>query len=160
MDSATFGVKPGEHIPGEVIHTYLKAYTAKFGITDLIRLQTNVLVAEHQDTENGGWVLTVADSKQEVTKVFARRLIIATGLTSDAFLPHFDGQETFGGRIFHGKDFKQNRDTLQTAKSVTVLSAGKFAWDAVYAYAMAGVKVNWVIRCMCFSAAFDDSNLV
>ncbi|KAL6405905.1 hypothetical protein AUP68_10789 [Ilyonectria robusta] len=91
MDSATFNIKPGEHIPGGVINAYLKAYAAKFGINDLIRVKTKVFVAEHQDTAEGGWVLTVAGSKKEENKVCARRLIIATGLTSDAFLPHFEG---------------------------------------------------------------------
>jgi cation diffusion facilitator CzcD-associated flavoprotein CzcO len=159
MDSTTFKMKPGQAIPGEVINTYLKAYAANFKITDLIRFRTNVLVAEHQDTAEGGWMLTVANSKQEETKVFARRLIIATGLTSEAFLPHFDGQETFGGNIFHSKHFQQNSDTLQTAKSVTVFGGSKFAWDAVYAYATAGVKVDWVIRCKCYHAAPEDSIL-
>lgn len=148
MDSATFGVEHNEHIPGEVVNAYLKAYAVKFGIVELIRFQTKVIVAEHQETAEGGWILTVANSKQEESKVFARRLILATGLTSDAFLPRFEGQETFGGRIFHSKDFLQNNDTLETTKSVTVFGATKFAWDAVYAYAMAGVTVNWVIRCM------------
>ncbi|EEH33191.2 hypothetical protein PAAG_04244 [Paracoccidioides lutzii Pb01] len=73
-------------------------------------------------------------------------LILATGLTSEAFLPHFDGQETFGGPIFHIKDFPQNKATLGTAKSVTILGATKSAWDAAYAYSTAGVKVNWIIR--------------
>ncbi|PGH32257.1 hypothetical protein GX50_04922 [[Emmonsia] crescens] len=146
MDTATFGIKSGEHIPGQVINAYLKAYAAKFGIADLVRLQTKVIVAEHQDTVAGGWILTVTNSKQEESKVFVRRLILATGMTSEAFLPHFDGQETFGGPIFHNKHFMLNRDTLKTAKSVTILGATKSAWDAAYAYAMAGVKVNWVIR--------------
>ncbi|KAL6359944.1 hypothetical protein LRP88_05640 [Fusarium phalaenopsidis] len=145
MDSATFNIQPGEHIPGGVINAYLKAYAVKFGIIDLIRVKTKVLVAEHQDTAEGGWVLTVAGSKEE-TKVYTRRLIIATGLTSEAFLPHFDGQEVFGGKIFHGKYFLQNKDTIQAGKSVTVFGGTKFAWDAVYAYVTAGVKVNWVIR--------------
>lgn len=147
MDSATFGVNPGEHIPGEVINTYLKAYAEKFGIARLVRLESKVVVAEHQDTDEGGWILTVAHPDQDRTKLYARRLIIASGLTSEAFLPHFSGQETFGGRIFHGKHFLQNSDTLKTAKSVTIFGGTKFAWDAVYSYATAGVKVNWVIRC-------------
>lgn len=149
MDSARFGVKAGEHIPGEVINTYLKAYATNFGIDSRIRLNTKVVTAEHQDTAEGGWILTIAAGPGATeTKVFARRLIVATGLTSEPFLPHFAGQETFGGRIFHSKQFKQNKDTLQTAKSVTVFGATKFGWDAVYAYATAGVKVDWVIRCM------------
>ncbi|KAL2677357.1 hypothetical protein Neosp_011126 [[Neocosmospora] mangrovei] len=155
MDSATFNINPGEHIPGGTINAYLNAYAAKFGINDLIRVKTKVLVAEHQDTAEGGWVLTVAGSNEEETKVYARRLIIATGLTSEAFLPHFDGQEVFGGKIFHGKDFLQNKDTIQAGKSVTVFGGSKFAWDAVYAYVTAGVKVNWVIRYIRFLTWFS-----
>ncbi|KAI1378024.1 FAD/NAD(P)-binding domain-containing protein [Hypoxylon crocopeplum] len=146
MSSHDFGVKIGEHITGEAINAYLKAYAANFGIGDLIRLESKVLVAEHQDTSEGGWILTVATSERDESQIYTRRLIIATGLTSEAFLPHFEGQETFGGRVFHGKDFQPNSDTLKTAKAVTVFGATKFAWDAVYAYATAGVKVNWVIR--------------
>lgn len=153
MDTATFGVKTDEHVPGEVINIYLKAYATKFALADKIRFWTKVVVAEHQDTAEGGWVLTVVDSEQHESKVFARRLIIASGLTSEAFLPHFEGQEAFGGKIFHSKDFEANSDTLQKAKSVTVFGATKFSWDAVYAYATAGVEVNWVIRCKCLPAA-------
>ncbi|ROT39960.1 FAD/NAD(P)-binding domain-containing protein [Sodiomyces alkalinus F11] len=148
MDPDTFDIKPGQHLPGHTINKYLKAYAAEFGISNLIRLNTKVTVAEHQEeTAEGGWVLTVVsgDPAKE-TKVFARRLIVATGLTSEAFLPHFEGQETFGGRIFHGKHFLQNKDTIEPGKTVAVFGGTKFAFDAVYAYASAGVKVNWVIR--------------
>ncbi|KAL2176643.1 uncharacterized protein P884DRAFT_245163 [Thermothelomyces heterothallicus CBS 202.75] len=153
MSTARFKVPVGSHIPGEVIHEYLKAYAAEFGIADHIRLRTRVLSAEHVDEAGGGWILTVAstgtgddDQGQQQTRVKARRLIVATGLTSEAFLPHFDGQETFGGRVFHGKHFQQNRDTLKTAKSAVVLGGTKFAWDAAYAYATAGVETHMVIR--------------
>ncbi|KAI1499254.1 hypothetical protein F5X99DRAFT_291353 [Biscogniauxia marginata] len=145
MSSDKFDVKTDQHIPGNVVNAYLKAYATHFGIAGFIRLGTKVLSAEHQDTAEGGWILTVAAPGHE-EKVFAQRLVIATGLTSEAFLPHFDGQETFGGRVFHSKQFLQNRDTLETARSVTVFGGSKFAWDAAYTYATAGVKVNWVIR--------------
>lgn len=147
MDTATFGVEPGQHIPGLVANKYLKAYADEFGIADRIRLQTKVQSAEHHD-KTGGWTLTVEDAGGTKTSVMVRRLIIATGLTSDPFLPHFEGQEIYGGKIFHGKYFKQNSDTLHTAKNVTVFGGTKFAWDAVYAYSTAGVAVDWVIRCM------------
>ncbi|KAM4060961.1 flavin-binding monooxygenase-like domain-containing protein [Hirsutella rhossiliensis] len=146
MDCDRFQIKNGEHIPGEVVNAYLKAYAVKFGIHECIRLRTRVTVAEHQLTAGGGWILTTVDIRGEERKVFARRLIIATGLTSEPFIPHMNGQETFGGRIFHGKDFLQNRDTLETAKAITIVGASKFSWDAVYSYAKAGVQVNWVIR--------------
>ncbi|KAI1817240.1 FAD/NAD(P)-binding domain-containing protein [Poronia punctata] len=149
MSPDKFGVKPGQHIPAETIHRYLKAYAEHNNIDQLIHLNTKVVTAEHQDVGTGGWVLTLANSDQaqgETRKVFAHRLILATGLTSEPLLPRFEGHEVFGGRIFHTKYFKQNSDTLDTAKAVTVFGASKSSWDAVYAYATSGVKVNWVIR--------------
>ncbi|KAK7966921.1 uncharacterized protein PG986_001198 [Apiospora aurea] len=145
MDTATFGVEPGQHIPALVVNKYLRAYAEEFGIADHIRLQTKVRSAEHHD-ETGGWTLSVEGPDGDNTRVKARKLIIATGLTSDPFLPHFEGQESYGGKIFHGKYFKQNRETLHNAKNVTVFGGTKFGWDAVYAYATAGVSVDWVIR--------------
>ncbi|KAL2163468.1 hypothetical protein VTH06DRAFT_5526 [Thermothelomyces fergusii] len=164
MSSARFKVPVGSHIPGDALHEYFKAYAAEFGIAEHIRLRTRVLSAEHVDDAEGGWILTVASTgtddddqgqqqeqeqqqqQQQQTRVKARRLILATGLTSEAFLPQFDGQETFGGRVFHGKHFRQNRDTLKTARSVVVFGGTKFAWDAAYAYATAGVETHMVIR--------------
>jgi cation diffusion facilitator CzcD-associated flavoprotein CzcO len=147
MSSDIFPVSTGRHITGDAVYQYLDAYAERFGLKPLLRLETKVISATHQDTQEGGWHLVIANSKEEESKVFARRLIIATGVTSEAWLPHFDGQESFGGRIFHGKYFQQNKDTLQSARTVTVLGGGKFAWDAVYAYATAGVNINWIIRC-------------
>jgi cation diffusion facilitator CzcD-associated flavoprotein CzcO len=67
-------------------------------------------------------------------------------MTSQPFLPHFEGQEHFGAPIFHIRDFPKEANTLDTAKTVTVLGGTKSAWDAVYAYGIKGIKVNWVIR--------------
>jgi cation diffusion facilitator CzcD-associated flavoprotein CzcO len=151
MSPDKFDVKVGEHIKGESINAYFKAYAKQFGLDELVHLNTKVVSAEHQDTAEGGWILTVSPKNQDEKKVFARRLIFATGLTSELFLPHFEGQEDFGGAIFHGKHFQQNADTLKTAKAVTIFGGTKFAWDAAYTYATAGVKVHWVIRCMCYA---------
>ncbi|KAI8254153.1 FAD-dependent monooxygenase DEP4 [Colletotrichum sp. SAR11_239] len=145
MNPETFGVLPGQHIPGKVLHDYLTKYAQTFGIFDKIRFQHKILSAEHQDT--GGWVLTVLNGEEgKEFQVLAKKLVVATGLTSQAFLPDFEGQETFGVPIFHGKDFLQHADTLKTSKRVTVFGGTKSAWDAVYAYASKGIAVNWVIR--------------
>ncbi|KAI0186285.1 hypothetical protein EV127DRAFT_439365 [Xylaria flabelliformis] len=149
MSSDRFDVKPGQHIKGTAINSYLNAYAEHTGIADLVRFNHKVLSAEHRDTHDGGWILTIAAPGKGEKKALARHLIFATGMTSQAFLPHFDGQEDFedaGGRIFHGKYFKENSDTLKTARAVTIFGATKSGWDAVYAYASAGVKVNWVVR--------------
>ncbi|CAI6092769.1 unnamed protein product [Clonostachys chloroleuca] len=147
MTAEKFGVKVNEHLPGSKIHAYLQAYADHFGISHLIRFNSKVTVAEHMDEDEGGWQLTIRNvrSNQEA-HILTRGLIVATGITSEAFLPHFDGQETFRGEVFHGKDFPQHKATLEKGQTVTVFGATKFAWDAVYAYATAGVNVHWVVR--------------
>ncbi|KAI0435282.1 hypothetical protein F5Y09DRAFT_293530 [Xylaria sp. FL1042] len=148
MTSDRFDVKQGQHISGYAINTYLKTYAQEFGISELVRLQTVVLTAEHQDTEEGGWILTVTSSGLDTpVQIYARHLIVATGILSEPVLPYFKGQSTFGGRIFHTKDFPQIVSKgLGGVKAVTIFGSGKSSWDSVYHYATAGVKVNWVIR--------------
>ena len=154
MEPSRFDIKPGQHIPGNVVHAYHEAYAKHFGFFDLIRFTTKVVSAEHQP--DGGWILTVQggfdvlrpEKPLPEDKIFTRRLVVATGLTSDPFLPHLDGQETFEAPLFHAKDFLQHADTVDPAKTrrATVFGGTKFAWDAAYAYATNGVQVDWVIR--------------
>ncbi|KAK2604768.1 hypothetical protein N8I77_007668 [Diaporthe amygdali] len=138
-----FGIESGQHIPGHIIHEYLSRYAEKFEIASKIRLQHKVISAEHRD--EGGWTM-VAEAESRIIKITAARLVVATGLSSEEFLPRFDGEETFTSPIFHSKYFPKYANTLDTAKSVTVLGGTKSAWDCVYAYASKGVQVNWVIR--------------
>ncbi|KAH8195577.1 hypothetical protein TruAng_010259 [Truncatella angustata] len=150
MKTEVFGVKPGEHIPGAAVHDYLMQYAEKFDIIDHIHYQSRVEVAEHQ--ENGGWVLKVLTHGEDTnsrryTEIRARKLVVATGLTSDPFLPDIDGQESFGAPVFHNSKLQQHADIPDDSKRrVTVFGATKSGWDAVYAYATRGVKVDWVIR--------------
>ncbi|KAH7241952.1 hypothetical protein BKA59DRAFT_401692 [Fusarium tricinctum] len=145
MDTETFGTKLGEHIPGEVVHRYLNMYAQHFGIYDKMRFKHKVEIAEHQD--DGGWILTVSNTKAgKVVMIKARKLVLATGVTSEPFLPHFEGQEGFGVPLFHGKDLLRHEDIYKTAKSVTVFGGTKLAWDAIYNYATNGIQVDWVIR--------------
>jgi cation diffusion facilitator CzcD-associated flavoprotein CzcO len=142
MDEATWGVKPGQHIPSDVVHNYLTAYTKKFGVLPCIRFNCKVEIVERGEKE--GWMLSLDESWS--TRILAKRLIVATGVTSQAFLPTFEGQNSFGVPLFHSKDFLQHDNTIKTAKKVTVLGGTKSAWDAVYEYVTNGVEVDWVIR--------------
>lgn len=140
-----FGIVTGQHIPGHIIHEYLSRYAEKFEIASKIWLKHKVVSAEHQD--HGGWIITTQTGGQ-IIKIDAAKIVVATGLSSEEFLPKFEGEDTFGSPIFHMKHFAKYADTIDTAKSVTILGGTKSAWDAVYAYASKGVRVNWVIRGM------------
>ncbi|KAI9050648.1 hypothetical protein LZ554_005805 [Drepanopeziza brunnea f. sp. 'monogermtubi'] len=152
MDEPTWGVRPGQHIPAQVMHDYLTAFARKFGVLARTRFDSRVLSIE-RGGEGSGWTLTVEGKGGEekgrvrvVRVVFARRLVLATGMTSQAFLPAFEGSEAFGRPLFHSGEFLKHRETLRTLERVTVLGGTKSAWDAVYAYATQGVHVDWVIR--------------
>ena len=159
MATETYGVQPGEHIPGPVVHRYLADYATAFGVMPHFRGSTKVVSAEMQP--GGGWLLTLRPNSEGPSSssvstsaestLLARKLIVATGLTSEPFLPHIAGQESFGVPLFHSRDFLQHADTLDAAavaskKSVAVFGGTKSAWDMVYAYASRGIPVEWVIR--------------
>ena len=145
MDPETYDIKPGQHIPGHIVHKYLTNYAERFDLISRMRFETNVESAEHKS--GGGWILRTAKGEEIATK----KLAMATGLTSDPFIPTFVGSETFGAPLFHMKYFLDHEDTLKSAKNVVVMGGAKSAWDAVYAYASRGVHVDWVIRGKCLS---------
>ncbi|OAA34116.1 Flavin monooxygenase-like protein [Metarhizium rileyi] len=144
MESGKHGAEPGQHIPATAVHEYLKSYAYKFDLVPLIRLKTTVISAEH-DEIGGGWTLTVRHHG-ETNTIFTRRLIVASGCTSEPNLPKFVGDEEFHGPIFHGRDFGNNAETVRLGQRATVYGWTKYAWDAVYAYAAAGAEVHWIIR--------------
>lgn len=140
---ASYGVKPGQHIPGTVLHRYLKDYAAHFGLLERIRFKSNLETAERK--QGGGWLLTVSSAGQS-SEVLAEKLIVATGLTSEPFMPALEGSDNFDSPIFHSRHFRSHAESLKTAGTVVVFGGTKSAWDAAYAYATAGVEVNMVIR--------------
>lgn len=148
MDDS-YGVQHGEHIPGHVVQRYLERYAQHFGIMESIRLQCRVTVVEHHDDTT--WTLTYVDSTADggvEVQVRARKLILATGITSQPYLPHIQGQETFDRPLFHTADMPiHHKSTVQQAQNhIAVLGATKSAWDAVYTAASAGAQVDWIIR--------------
>lgn len=149
MDPETYGVKPGEHIPGHVLYRYLTHYAEHFGVYRRIRFDTKVTAAER--AESGGWMLKAetqanAAATLESSQLFARKLVVATGLTSEPFIPQIPGMESFRGLIFHSKQFQQHAESLAKLRKVTVLGGSKSAWDVAYAYATSGATVHMVIR--------------
>lgn len=143
MTTASYGVKPGEHIPGSVLHAYLTDYAANFGVLDRIRFQSRVEAV--QRSEGKEWRLTVSSQDQE-SQVETEKLIVATGLTSEPFIPAFEGSEDCNISIFHSKDFHQHASSVKTTSRAVVLGGHKSAWDAAYVYATAGAEVHLVMR--------------
>jgi cation diffusion facilitator CzcD-associated flavoprotein CzcO len=136
-----------DHIPGRHVHDYLHKYAKEFDLYKHIRL--NCTVSSAVDKENAGWHVDV-EQDLELEKVRyhikARKLIMATGLTSEPFLPEMEGKHTFEAPIYHTSELAKAEKGLGPFKKVVLLSGAKFSWDIASAYASAGVQVDWVIR--------------
>ena len=148
MKPADFPVRHGHHVPGEVVLDYLVKYTKDFGLDKLIRCKTRVTNASYDD-QDSTWTLNV-DKVDEggAYTVIADKVMMATGLTNDPFVPHIAGSEAFQAPIFHLQQLAQHVDALSSPSisSVTVFGGAKSAYDAVYLFASRGIKVHWIIR--------------
>lgn len=147
MDPEHYGVKPGGHIPGEVVHAYLCDVAAHFGIDSRLRLATRVQSAKLR--EDGRWDVTMEfanASQPQVDTLVAGKMVIATGLTSEPRMPSLPGLEDFHGLVLHSKQLKGQSDNLASCKNVVVLGGNKSAWDVCYSAARSGSQVHMIIR--------------
>ncbi|MCJ1462892.1 hypothetical protein MMC07_001496 [Pseudocyphellaria aurata] len=150
-----FGVKKGEHIPGEVIHEYFRQYADQFDLTRRILLETRVRTVEKTGE---GWRLKVErigkeskdDGHQEGARVITcDKLMVATGLTSSPAPLDLLGSQGFQKPIIRSADLAQHgKDLLEdpSIQHATVLGSGKSAYDCVYLLASSGKRVTWVMR--------------
>jgi hypothetical protein len=146
MSTEGFDLKD-DHIPGEHVNSYLHKYAREYNLGRYLRFNCNVATAV--DDGDAGWTLTV-EQESGVGKsqydLKAKKLILATGLTSEPFMPTLQGKNDFGAPIYHTSEFAKAENGLGAFKKVVLLSGAKFSWDIACAYASAGVQVDWVIR--------------
>jgi hypothetical protein len=136
-----------DHIPGEHVNGYLNKYAREYDLEKHIRL--NCSVDSAVDEGEAGWTLTVEhklDSMPIMSTIKVKKLIMATGLTSEPFMPTMEGKQHFGAPIYHTSELAKAENGLGPFKKVVLLSGAKFSWDIACAYASAGIQVDWVIR--------------
>ncbi|KAF9772548.1 hypothetical protein IL306_009740 [Fusarium sp. DS 682] len=151
-----YGIEAGQHIPGHVVYRYLCDFCDAFGLATLARLRTKVeSVTLHSD---GSWKVSflkirsenLPQTSHEVERsgdLVASKIVVATGLTSEPFMPHLLGQEAFKGHVFHAKGLKHRVEELADAKTIIVIGGNKSAWDVCYnATTRFGTKVHMVMR--------------
>lgn len=150
-----FGVKKGEHIPGEVIYEYCRQYADKFDLTRRILLETRVWTVEKSGE---GWRLRVepvggvrkgAGQQDGARIITCDKLMIATGLTNSPAPLDLMGSKNFEKPIIQFADFAQRGKEILGDPSIqhaTVIGSGKSAYDCVYFLASSGRRVTWVMR--------------
>lgn len=145
---ASFGVAPGEHMPGKTIHNYFTQYAAKSNLLSLIQFRTKVLTASR--LQPSGWrLVTITNDKSDT--LTCAKLVLATGLTSQPLpLPRIFSSTKFSNiPILTFRTYSNHTPLLHTSSTVNrilVYGSGKAAHDMVNLLASSGKHVSWVIR--------------
>ncbi|KAF2703065.1 FAD/NAD(P)-binding domain-containing protein [Pleomassaria siparia CBS 279.74] len=115
-----------DHIPGEHVNEYLCSYAQEFDLLKYMRFKCKIESATDSG-DSRGWTLQVLDetSGQTPEIITARKLIVATGLTSEPFLPRLEGREEFGAPIYHSSEFTRAERGLGSFKKVVLLGGAK-----------------------------------
>lgn len=146
MDPDLVGSVPGAHISGEGVHRYFCEAVRHFDLERYLLLQTKVETATLRDDDL--WQLSCSSilSSGSKSTLITRKLVVATGLTSEPFMPSFEGQDNFRGLRIHSKDLKPRAEDLVKCQNVVVIGGNKSAWDVCYCVARRGGKAHMVIR--------------
>ncbi|KAK7977037.1 dimethylaniline monooxygenase [Apiospora saccharicola] len=149
LDPAHYGIKPSDHIPGPVVHQYLVDFATRSDLHRRLRLQSEVQAVTMTSGEL--WRIeyrgTIPDQRNTIN---ARKVVVATGLTSEPNMPQLVQQHNFRGDIFHAKSLPTHAHGFNAAtKDIVVIGANKSAMDACYLAAQRSApsaRVHMLIR--------------
>lgn len=113
---------------------YLELYAAHFDLN--ITTQCGV---ERARRENGRWRLQTNEGE-----VAADVVVLATGIWSTPYCPHFAGEADFRGRILHANAYKNPRSFRN--EYVLVVGAGNTGAELAVELSESGVKTGIVVR--------------
>ncbi|KAK3994451.1 cofactor FMO1 enzyme is FAD, partial [Cladorrhinum sp. PSN332] len=143
MPSDDPGVDGHGLITGQAVHNYLSAYAAHFKLDRHLRFNTKI---EQAARVNGQWRLKISGSNETLV---SEKLIVATGLTSQPFIPSIPNGG-FRGEVMHTKELGRTETVAKISSpkinTVAVYGGSKSAFDAVYLLLKAGKRVEWIIR--------------
>jgi len=128
-----FGKQIGSYPPRPVLMDYIEGRVKKAGVRDKIRFNHYVRDVRFDD-DSGLFSVTTRDNKKdcEQTEEFDH-VIVASGHFSSPNVPHYEGFDTFEGRIVHAHDFRdalefKDQDILLLGTSYSAEDIGSQCW--------------------------------
>ena len=142
--------------PARYTTAYLESYVdnhiyASRTIRDRILFNSSVdsvsKIQNPNTTEGAQWTVTYNTRH----RIQTRKLIDATGMTSQPHIPSLPGSLDFKGKVLHHKSFGQEQTLLlkdPSVQNICIIGGAKSAADVAYACAKAPAerKIHWVIR--------------
>ncbi|KAJ4955329.1 hypothetical protein NE237_012112 [Protea cynaroides] len=129
-------------VPRKQFVQYLDEYVTQFKVNPVYNRSIES-ATYHEDT--GKWLVKARNIKtDEVEEYISRFLVVATGETSDAFMPEIKGMETFTGKILHSTAYKSGAPFAN--QSVLVVGCGNSGMEIAYDLSNFGAKTSIIIR--------------
>lgn len=101
-----FGRPIASYPPRAVLADYIKGRVENAGVRDWVKFRTVVSDVSYSEA-TGLFTVTVKDlPKNQVSSREFDNVVVANGHFSTPNVPHFDGFESFNGRILHAHDFR------------------------------------------------------
>lgn len=151
MSTFAYSFRPwdgaGHFGTGTEIRTYLEETAAEYGIDRQIRFGRRVTAADW-DSGSSRWTVTVEPSAPAggKTRIRCRFLLGCTGYYryDQGFSPSFDGEDDFGGELFHAQHWPG--ELAVAGRKIVVIGSGATAITVVPALVDAGADVTMLQR--------------
>jgi len=123
-----------QYVPRKLLLDYYEAYIQHYQIHPILGQEV-----VHLRRKQGNWL--VRTPKQDFR---AANVVIATGTNRVPFLPHWPGQEAFGGQLLHSSAYKNA--TPYVGKKVLVVGMGNSGAEIALDLSENGVEIHLSIR--------------
>lgn len=131
-----------EYVPKDQFVRYLDDYVARFGIEPAYG--RSVESAAYDEGEGKWRVSARVVGSGEVEVYLCRFLVVATGESSDAFIPEVEGIEGFGGKVIHSTGYKNGKEFANSR--VLVVGSGNSGMEIALDLANHGARTSIVVR--------------
>ncbi|XP_023738363.2 probable indole-3-pyruvate monooxygenase YUCCA10 [Lactuca sativa] len=125
---------------------YLDDYASHFNIKPIFG---NLVQFAKYDEDRKRWNVEAKriggqNAEEEVRRYEGRFLVVATGETSDVFIPEVEGLSEFKGEVIHSTEYKSG--DVYEKKKVLVVGAGNSGMEIALDLANHGAKTSIVVR--------------
>ncbi|KAM3735440.1 hypothetical protein ACB098_10G088200 [Castanea mollissima] len=131
-----------KYVPKNMFTQYLDDYVSHFKISPMY--QRNVESAEYNEVSKRWFVKARNASSGKVEIYCAKFLVVATGETTNPYIPEVQGLNTFTGEVLHSTQFKSGKDFKN--KNVLVVGSGNSGMEIALDLANHGAKTSIIVR--------------
>lgn len=131
-----------QYVPKAMFLDYLDSYVKKLEVKPLYRR-----LVESAEREAGGsrWVVRARNLESGAAEEYmCRFLVVATGETSDAYVPVVEGMGGFPGKAIHSTEYKNGKEFKDM--NVLVVGAGNSGMEIGLDLSNHGARCSIVIR--------------